>query len=215
MTLRVRFALAAAAVVAQTSLIACGLDFDRFDPTDASSESSAAQMNTPGSLSDASRPDATQMPPPASDPDATQMPPPNGGSDATQMSPDASGPDVTQMPRDDAAAMDVSVDVAMAMDVAQPPMDVAADRSDAGTPVPRDASCTPPANCFRQAQSCGTQCSDQHKQCLSNCVGGNCMRRCDTSEQNCLSQCGNQCELCALLSGCSARSDCFDAAGGG
>jgi hypothetical protein len=171
MTPGVRSGLAAAAVLAQTTLIACGLDFDRFDPTDASSETSTSQMPRPGA-----------------------------------------GPDVTQMPGDDAGATSPSVDVAMAMDVAQPPMDVVPDW---GMPVPRDASCTPPANCFTQAQSCGTQCSDQHKQCLSNCGGGNCMRRCDTSEQSCRSQCATQCLVCTSTNGCSDRNDCLGAAGGG
>jgi hypothetical protein len=152
MTRRVGCALTAATVLAQICLVACALDFDRFDPIDASSDTSTAQMPAPGAGPDASRPDATQMSP---------------------------------------------------------------DRGDAGTPVPRDASCTPPANCFTQAQSCGTQCSDQHKQCLSNCGGGNCMRHCDTSEQNCLSQCETQCAFCTLPSGCSARNNCLDAVGGG
>jgi len=152
MTLRFQFALTAATAVAQIDLIACALDFDRFDPIDASSDTSTAQLPTPEAGSDASRPDAPQMPP--------------------------------------------------------------ADRADTGMPVPRDASCTPPANCFTQAQSCGTQCSDQRKQCLSNCGGRNCMRNCDTGEQNCLSQCANQCASCTLVSGCPARNGCLDAAGG-
>ena len=66
MTPGVRLALTAATVLGQASLIACGLDFDRFEPTDAGSETSTTQP-PPATGRDASTP-------PPSGPDGTKVP---------------------------------------------------------------------------------------------------------------------------------------------
>jgi hypothetical protein len=182
------FAAATLVVAAAAPLIACGFDFDRFDPNDAGPD---------GSI------DATS---PASDEASADA---AGSRDATsEQAPVGSGGDAGA---GDAARGDAASGDAAAPDTASgdaPSRDAPAD-----APAPRDGGspCSAPPSCFQQATSCGSTCGQSYQQCVVVCGGQLCRQNCLSTEQSCLGRCATTCIGCTQDAGCAASSQCLDA----